>query len=228
MHAIRLGFLPTSDERGVTTTRRGCCSLHRLTTSGARCRRAGKRWQPGPCRSTGLAAADRHRCADRLTSGPTRRAQRSGGRRCCCNTSSTPRARHRGGVEAAAVDRRWLRSADRVDAGCNPWKKRRWGGNGQRASANGTSTVERSTRELDDARKEFFCAPRRPRKRQGAGWERRRPRGEEPPWDGACCRRKWALGGEAAGGWRHGRCFGALGKKGPLLDGCRAPWREGN
>jgi hypothetical protein len=27
---------------------------------------------------------------------------------------------------------------------------------------------------------------------------------------------------------RHGRCFGALGKKGPLLDGCRAPWREGN
>jgi hypothetical protein len=27
-------------------------------------------------------------------------------------------------------------------------------------------------------------------------------------------------------GWRHGRCFNALGKKGALPDGCRAPWRE--
>jgi hypothetical protein len=87
-------------------------------------------------------------------------------------------------------------------------------GMGQRASANGTSIVERSTRELDGARKEFFCAPRRPRKRQGAGWERRRPRGEEPPWEGACCRRKWALGGEAAGGvapWEVLRCAGEEG-----------------
>jgi hypothetical protein len=57
MHAIRLGSLPTSDARGVTTTRRGCCSLHRLMTSGARCRRAGKRWLLGPCRSMGLAAS---------------------------------------------------------------------------------------------------------------------------------------------------------------------------
>jgi hypothetical protein len=52
---------------GQLVAHRGCCSLHRLTTSGARRRRAGKRWQPGPCRSMGLAAVDRHRCADRLT-----------------------------------------------------------------------------------------------------------------------------------------------------------------
>jgi hypothetical protein len=135
MHAIRLGFLPTSDGRGVTTTRRGCCSLHRLTTSGARCRRAGKQWQPGPCRSTGLAAADRHRCADRLTSGPTRRAQRSGGRRCCCNSGGDQigcRARQEHDIVGVSRLLLWTDAgcADRVDAGCNPWKKRRWGGNG--------------------------------------------------------------------------------------------------
>jgi hypothetical protein len=60
---------------GQLVAHRGCCSLPRLTTSGARCRRAGKRWQLGPCRSTGLAAAGRHRCADRLTPHGEGRAQ---------------------------------------------------------------------------------------------------------------------------------------------------------
>jgi hypothetical protein len=82
-------------------------------------------------------------------------------RGCCCAVER--RARHREEGRGARPQ------GEGATTGHHGRRRGAVEGMEQRASANGTSIVERSARELDDARKKFFCAPRRPSKRQGAG-----------------------------------------------------------
>jgi hypothetical protein len=123
---------------GQLVAHRGCCSLHRLTTSGARgarCRRAGKRLQLGPCRSMGLAAVDQHRCADWLTPHWEGRAQGWMAARWGAHGHGGNGAAQ-GGRKTGAMDRSWrgcyLLEEEEGEEGMAPWllEAPRWKGAG--------------------------------------------------------------------------------------------------